>query len=92
MWQTVIHTSADWEEKGGYFCSDMMTVDTQLRGRGMEGFCDNLYPHNPPKQSNRLGSKPEKRTLKKCDEMLKSSSSQLMATGGRAEEEGVSSI
>lgn len=23
-----------------------MTVDTQLRGRDVEGFCDNLYPHH----------------------------------------------
>jgi len=48
-----------------------MTIDTQLRKRDMEGFCDNSYSHPNPGKINRLKRKPSKRTLRNCDEDAK---------------------
>jgi hypothetical protein len=52
-----------------YFCCDFDDTGTQLRGRGMAGFCGNPYSLNPhPHSLNKnLDRKPPKRTPKKCD-------------------------
>lgn len=36
--------------KEATFAEILMTVDAQLRGRDMEDFCDNTYPHSSPPQ------------------------------------------
>jgi hypothetical protein len=49
----------------------------------MEGLCEN--PDLPPTQRNSTGKKPPKKTLKSMMGMLKSSSPQLMVSGGSEE-------
>lgn len=56
------------------------STNTQLRRRGMEGFCDSPYPSHQ-KRDNSLKSHLPKRTLRKHDKDAKVSS-QLMASGG----------
>lgn len=55
------------KDKEATFVQVLMTIDSQLRKRHTEGFCDNPYPHPPPTptppKSNSLDRKPSKRTL-----------------------------
>lgn len=48
----------------------LMIDDAQLRGRDIEGFCDDpfLQPNHFPQRDNSLNRKPsKKKTLRKCD-------------------------
>ena len=63
------------------FAEISMPADAQLRGKDMEGFCENPYPYPPP-ECNSLNRKPLIRTLFKIViRTLECSSPQLMASG-----------
>lgn len=56
--------------KKATFAMILMTVNSQLRNRDLDGFCDYTYSHSPRK-SNKLDRKHSKRTLKNCDKYAK---------------------
>ena len=41
---SMICAPADRKGQGGYFCHGLMTADSQLRKRGIEGFCGKSLP------------------------------------------------
>jgi hypothetical protein len=51
------------KSKEATFAVTLLTTDTWLRGRDVEGFCDN--PQH--QKSSSLDRKPSKRALKKCN-------------------------
>lgn len=55
--------------KKASFAVVSMAIDSQLRKRDIEGFCDSPYPR-PPEESNSLGRKPLKNTFKNCDKVV----------------------
>lgn len=40
-WKSVVH---DYKEQGSFLCSGMMTADSGVRRKDVEGFYDNLSP------------------------------------------------
>lgn len=70
------------------FTTVLLTADSQLRNRGIEGFCENLYLEPHPILS--LNRKPWKITLKNVIRMLKYNSPKLMTSDGGVGENGLS--
>lgn len=69
-----------------------MTVDSQLRMRDIEGFYDTLSPHpkKNEKKRNNLDRKSFVRTVKSVIKIPMYSSSQLIASSGDMDGEGLS--
>lgn len=52
-WKSVIHAATECYGQGSFFCMVSMTIDSQLRMRAFDGFCDNLSPVTPlPRDSS----------------------------------------
>jgi hypothetical protein len=73
-WKSMIHAPADYKGKGkdATFGVVLMTVDSLLRKRDIEGFCHKPQPQHLPlpphvQKSNGLDKKLLKRSLKNCD-------------------------
>jgi hypothetical protein len=50
----MIHPAGDYRGQGSFFCRVLMTADSQVRNRNIEGFCDNcLSPFHKKEWSRR---------------------------------------